>query len=68
MLSILAIIVNSLSKQFYRSFSNINPGSIVGGRQLLERRKDAFKEICGKRGKIFDMSLSLWDTAKRKGL
>ena len=31
MVSFLAIIGNSLSKQLYRSFSNINYGSIIGG-------------------------------------
>jgi len=39
MVSFLAIIVNSLSKQFYESFSNINYGSIIGGGHMLEGKK-----------------------------
>jgi len=39
MVCILAIIFNSLSKQFYRCFSNINYGSIIGGGHMLKGKK-----------------------------
>jgi len=42
MVSIILIIVNSLSKQFYRSFSNINYGSVIGGGHMLEGEKVCF--------------------------
>jgi len=41
--SILAIIFDSLSKQFYRSLSNINYGSIIGGGHMLEGKKVGFQ-------------------------
>ncbi len=67
MVSFLAIIVNSLSKQFYRSFSNINYGSIIGGGHMLEG-----KEVCLQRNvwseSCVDMNLSLQDNEKRKDL
>jgi len=43
MVSIILIIVNSLSKQFYRSFSNINYGGIVGGGRMLEGKMVCFQ-------------------------
>jgi len=52
MVSILAIIVNSLSKQFYESFPNINHGSIVGVGHLLERKKVCFQGSMWLKGKI----------------
>ncbi len=52
MVPFIAIIFDSLSKQFYRSFSNINPGSIVGGRLCLKEKRFVFKAICGQRGKF----------------
>ncbi len=36
MVSILAIIFNSLSKQFYKSFSNINYSSVIEGGHMLK--------------------------------
>jgi len=42
MISIILIIVNSLSKQFYRSFSDINYGRIIGGGHMLEGKRVCF--------------------------
>jgi len=36
MVSILLIIVNSLSKQYHRSFSNINYSSVIEGGHMLK--------------------------------
>jgi len=53
MVSILAIIVNSLSKQFYESFSNLNYGSIVGGGHMLEGKKVCFQGNRWLEGKFY---------------
>jgi len=60
MLSLLAIIVNSLSKQFYKSFSNINYGSVVGGGHMLEGKNVCFQgNMWSERKVLIDMNLSL---------
>jgi len=60
MLSFLAIIVNSLSKQFYKSFSNTNYGSVVGGGHMLEGKNVCFEgNMWSERKVLIDMNLSL---------
>jgi len=53
MVSFLAIIVNSLSKQCYRSFSNINYGSVIGGGHMLEGKKFCFQGSMWSERKVF---------------
>ncbi len=69
MVSILAIIINSLSKQFYRSFSNINYGSVIGGGHMLEGKKGLFSRKYVVREESFvDMGVSSQHIGNRKSL
>jgi hypothetical protein len=52
MVSLLAIIVNSVSKQFYRSFSNINYGGVIGEVICLKEKRFVCEEICSQRGEF----------------
>lgn len=68
MVSFLAVIVNSVSKQFYRSFSNVNYGGVIGEVTYALRKKDLFAKKYAIRDESFlDLSLIFARKWKKKG-